>query len=513
MNLIYICLLIFLIDQHSAHSQAYIEWAARYNGGYGRDAGFAVTTDDSGYVYVTGFSYRTFARRDLIVLKYSPAGEAQWIKKFSEHSDDLIGNSIHIGSDNNLYVTGTKTLKLNLSGDTVWYLNASGMSVIDSLCNIYLAGGTGTQMRTQKYTTNGNFVWENFYQYQNYMYNAPRDIILDNEGNVIITGQSQQTESTYAFATIKYSNNGNELWVRRHNEGLSGYSFALDCDPLNNIYVTGRLQSNTIDILTIKYSPSGDTLWKKIFDSGGGDAGYDIAVDSLGNSYIAGFTAGANYVTVKYDTYGNFLWSRVQLYGDILGVFHPKIKLDSDGNVYMAFHTRRPSNHTNYAIVKYNPEGVQQWLIEYNNNNNSFDHTIYGLHIDRDSNVYVTGHSGVSIATIKIVQGIVNYIDPKSGYNLSDYNLYQNFPNPFNPITTIKFSIPKAEFVTLKVYDLLGREIETIISEHKQAGTHIVNWNAHNISSGVYYYNLTVGNPSVGSGQVFSQTRKMILLR
>jgi hypothetical protein len=86
-----------------------------------------------------------------------------------------------------------------------------------------------------------------------------------------------------------------------------------------------------------------------------------------------------------------------------------------------------------------------------------------------------------------------------------EFNLYQNYPNPFNPTTTIKFQIPELSFVTLKVYDVLGSEIETLVNEEKPVGSYEIEFNATSFPSGVYFYQIKAGN--------FIQTKKMILLK
>ena len=84
--------------------------------------------------------------------------------------------------------------------------------------------------------------------------------------------------------------------------------------------------------------------------------------------------------------------------------------------------------------------------------------------------------------------------------------LLQNFPNPFNPETTINFQIPFASHVTLKVYDVLGREVATLVDEFKQAGTYVETLHATSLPSGVYFYKLQTANG-------FSETKKLILLK
>jgi hypothetical protein len=87
----------------------------------------------------------------------------------------------------------------------------------------------------------------------------------------------------------------------------------------------------------------------------------------------------------------------------------------------------------------------------------------------------------------------------------SKYELSQNYPNPFNPVTSIKYQLPEAGYTILKVYDVLGNEISTLVDGKKKAGNYEVHFEGQNISSGVYYYKLTSGN--------YSDTKKMILVK
>jgi hypothetical protein len=101
-----------------------------------------------------------------------------------------------------------------------------------------------------------------------------------------------------------------------------------------------------------------------------------------------------------------------------------------------------------------------------------------------------------------------------------EFSLEQNYPKPFNPSTKIKYTIPNVTLsgvegsrVALKVYDVLGNEIATLVNEEKQPGNYEVNFDASKFSSGVYFYEIRVENPSTSSGEGFVQTKKMILLR
>jgi hypothetical protein len=94
-----------------------------------------------------------------------------------------------------------------------------------------------------------------------------------------------------------------------------------------------------------------------------------------------------------------------------------------------------------------------------------------------------------------------------------NFELFQNYPNPFNSSSFVKYSLPKSSYVTLKIFNTLGEEIETLVNEEKPVGTYVVSWNAANNPSGVYFYRLQVVDIETSSGKGFAQTRKMILLK
>ena len=99
-----------------------------------------------------------------------------------------------------------------------------------------------------------------------------------------------------------------------------------------------------------------------------------------------------------------------------------------------------------------------------------------------------------------------------------NFNLWNAYPNPFNPSTKIKYQIPESNFVILKVYDVLGNEVATLVNEEKPAGEYEVEFNGHsdegqNLSSGVYFYQLRIRGPETSSGQGMIQTKKMVLVK
>jgi hypothetical protein len=110
------------------------------------------------------------------------------------------------------------------------------------------------------------------------------------------------------------------------------------------------------------------------------------------------------------------------------------------------------------------------------------------------------GVTGIAISPLPIgIQNISSTIPAK-------FEIYQNYPNPFNPITKIKFDLPKGVFVKVRIYDILGREVETLVNEKLDAGTYNVNWDASDYPSGVYFYRIEAGGE-------FEKTSKMVLIK
>ena len=100
---------------------------------------------------------------------------------------------------------------------------------------------------------------------------------------------------------------------------------------------------------------------------------------------------------------------------------------------------------------------------------------------------------------------MITGIENKQNNLPTSFSLQQNYPNPFNPITTINYSISQASFVTIKVYDVLGKEVATIVNGNKPVGNYSVEFDASKLVSGIYFYRLQAGN--------FTETKKLILIK
>jgi hypothetical protein len=125
---------------------------------------------------------------------------------------------------------------------------------------------------------------------------------------------------------------------------------------------------------------------------------------------------------------------------------------------------------------------------------------------------YITYTDSVISPTLKIDTARVDTLcSPLTSSNENnstvptDYTLKQNYPNPFNPTTNIEYGIPNDGFVSLKVYDITGKEVMNLVNENKTKGSYLISFNANELTSGVYFYKLESG--------IFTQTRKMTLIK
>ena len=285
-------------------------WAARYNGDANNsDEALAIVADNSGNIYVTGYSYGLATGEDYATIKYDPNGNQLWVSRYSGPSG--IDKAVDIAVDNagNIYVTG------------------------------FSDGNSGFDYATIKYDSNGNQLWAARYDGPEQGNDAANALAVDNLGNVYVTGYSFGNGGN-DYATVKYDPNGKQLWASRYS---NGYANDVAVDNSGNIYVTGESTGSGSgqDYVTIKYGPSGNQLWEARYTGPNGD--YDsaaaLAVDNSGNVYVTGSSYGGgsryDYATIKYNSSGSQLWiRRYDGPGHQTDEAHA-LKIDNAGNVYV----------------------------------------------------------------------------------------------------------------------------------------------------------------------------------
>ncbi len=506
-----------------------------------------MTIDNNGNIYLTGTTRNTNSNYDILTIKYNTDGVLQWAVTYDGQNKDDKGNAVAVNSAGDVFVTGNITvspggkdiitIKYNASGITQWVktFNGTGDStdeakaiIIDDINNIYITGFTweyGSSYPyffcTIKYNQNGDQIWVRHYHGPQYFDNEAYLINLDKAGKVYVAGISEGLTSQRDYLLLKYDSSGNQLWEVRYNGSGNAWDIPRDMIVSDNfnIFITGySSESDTSDYYgTIKYDSSGILQWVRLFswDPGQylGDYAEAITLDSLENVYVTGgsFSTNTNvdFVTVKYNSAGIQQWVRVYNGPINGGDWANDIACDNQGNVYVTGGSPTVNTSWDFYTIKYNSSGGLVWSRRYAApNSNSFDIAIR-IKIDSLNHVYIAGTGNgqgfVNPDLINIKYSQIIGINKISTEISKSHSLSQNYPNPFNPNTVISFQLPVNNFVTLKVYDMLGREISTLINEQLKPGTYEIDWDASGFPSGVYFYKIIAND--------YSDTKKMILIK
>jgi hypothetical protein len=254
-----------------------------------------------------------------------------------------------------------------------------------------------------------NVLWESRFTSSGQNSDAGKEIAIDNIGNVYVTGTSRTSvANSFDIVTIKYDPLGNQLWSAIFNGSASSLDEARDIavDKNGNVFVTGYTASTgpNYDYITIKYNNSGVQQWANSYNGTGNgyDEAYALAVDTNGNVYVTGgsdvTSQGSNYVTIKYNGAGVQQWATsYNGPGNSIDAA-TQIKLDAQFNVYVSGHSYGSGTDLDIATIKYNNAGTQQWVSRFNGTLNLFD-VPEALHIDNMNNIYVAGSTYGGIAT------------------------------------------------------------------------------------------------------------------
>ncbi len=312
------------------------------------------------------------------------------------------------------------------------------------------------------------------------------------------------------------------------NSDTSGIDFVLDHKPVYNNGISGTVKNDS------NMSVNSLIFAIRLNDKYHFHKRYSAVTDSLGNysfshlypgSYILLAIPERNYEPTffRYDGMQTLRWKEadsvmVSDNGMVTGInFTVVADTDSGAAVVSGLVKDNSGKPVNGAIVFALDDNQQ--ISSYGITNANGNYTIAGLipgsyTISTDKYGYTsTQTSTVSLdyngnysssASFTITPDNVTSVNSKST-TVSNFELYQNYPNPFNPTTVIKYSVPVASKITLKVYNVLGSEIKTLVNSEKAAGNYSVEFNGSNLASGIYFYQLKAGN--------FVQTKKFVLMK
>lgn len=544
-------LLILTLHFNTVYSQLIQQWVSRYNGsGNFIDMIDAMEIDTAGNVYVTGQSFTGSQTYDYCSIKYNASGVQKWVALYNGSGNGTdIAYAICSDASGNVYVTGSSphaygaqnedivTIKYDSNGVQQWVAVYNGASngpdegkciVTDNAGNCYVAGYTYSNASNYnyvviKYNSSGIQQWVTYYDGPASGGDEPTAMSIDKNSNIYVSGNSHGIGTGNDYCTIKYNPSGAQQWVARYDGPGSGddIAYSLTIDTSLNVIVTGTsLGAGTgDDYATAKYNSSGVQQWVQRFNGSGNnnDAAKKVIVDKSNNVFVTGSATGASsgydFCTIKYSPSGVQQW--VGIYdGPASGSDEAaSIVIDTGGYIYTGGYSYGISSSADFCIVQYYPTGVQKSVTNYNGTGNSGDYinsmslSTRGLFVGGFSQGSGTNYDFTVVKYSNVV-GIKN----ENNNVPENFKLYQNYPNPFNPVTTIRFDIPALSHIKLNIYDILGRSVSEIVNKEIPAGSYESDWNASNFSSGIYFYKIEVYDLKKGSIG-FTGVKKMILTK
>jgi len=512
------------------------QWVARENSpGNSFDIARALALDSNGNVYIAGASQNAPSQAQTpsawTIINYNPTGATNWqrhgpsVKNFRNAAEKMAvdaGGDIYIIASNydlsRFHHQYGVLAKYDREGMELWSVafdstDHEGYSrpaaiAIDRFGNVYVTGSSHhADFTTIKYDAAGRTLWRTHENPGPQSFNGAAVIACDDSGNVYVAGVADGDG-----VTIKYNAAGTKQWLARYHamEAMTRV-VGISIEPApkgGNVYWLAAIGYYT-DYLTLKYNHAGEQQWEARYSRPGNafDQPAAFAIDDWGNVYVTGEAA-----TIKYNHDGVPIW--------MVATGATALAVDESGNLYTTgvySDSTRTHDAADFFTVKYNSLGAREWSARYDGPGNSLDYPV-AIALDQSRHVYVTGHSRSDESqhwsyfnTIKYTQNAVA-VNEQRPQITGSFHLTQNFPNPFNPSTQIRYALAQSGHVTLKILDVLGREVATLINEMKWRGYYEVQWTPENLPAGVYIYRLQVGDPSASSGQGFVESKKLVFL-
>jgi uncharacterized delta-60 repeat protein len=404
------------------------QWLRLYNGpGTGADQAVAIVLDRHDTIYAVGKSYGGATSTDIVLLKYDPAGNRQWVSRYTGSgpypeeptamSIDGTGSPVVVGiAYHQSSSFDCLTIKFDPTGVILWQTEYDGPShggdyasgvAIDPRGSIYVCGtslgsGSGNDIVTIRYTSDGWLDWVQRYNGVSNLDDQAVGVMTDTVGNVYVGGSSGNDSGGVNFVFMKYSSPLIESWPVEYNgPGTSAdVAIALAACPQNNVVVVGQTEGQFVNLAyaTTMYDPNGAELWRTNYNGAGSPVNIPkaLVIDSSGAPIVTGLTQQGSstfdFGTVRYSQTGIPQWSQIY-FGSNNGYSFPSaLALDRQQSVYVGGYSLINASQYDYGLVKYSSDGLLQWKTSYNDALNGND-ILTAMVVDARSNVYVTGLS------------------------------------------------------------------------------------------------------------------------
>ena len=384
-------------------------------------------------------------------------------------------------------VVGNYVVMKTINGGNNWFQINQGISTYPLMCikmcdssNVLIGSEFGTFLKTTNGGTNWILINLGFASHIN-------DIFFITRDTVFAVGKYN-----YGGYIFKSTNGGTNWMASGFSVGFDNTDFKCICFTSASVgYIASASNNGPPGFQTegeiLKTTNGGDN-WFIQFTSTNNSA-YDIffmnsltGFAGLNNSTLKTTNGGTNWILVGG---GSCTPERMNFRNLLLG--------------YAVGYTG--SSGTNYTIMNTTNGGIS-WQIQMSSTYDTYNDLCF---TNDNTGWVVSGGFLYGGKIFKTTTGGTTGINNITGDIPVHFSLSQNYPNPFNPVTRIKFDLPKSSNVKLVIYDVLGREIETIVNDNKKAGTYEVDWDGNNYASGVYFYKLVTDE--------YTETKKMVLIK
>ena len=363
-----------------------------------------------------------------------------------------------------------------------------------------------------KFNESGDSLWSHTFSDPGSSFHIPYSITVNSDYVYVVASAGNGPEK---YALHKFNLDGDLIYSRTYQTG-SSFSIprSVTTDTESNVILVGT--GGTGDSWYIlKCNPNGDTLWSKsIFEIG--QEALSVLTDKGDNIIVTGFK---NKI-IKLDKNGNLVFSKT-LGGNQYWQGSKLVWYDNNNILVVGTVRNAPLIVFDIILGKYSlTSGDTVWTYVYDHPDNTFfgaygvdgcvlfDTTLAALSFTSD---LLSGYWYYNIYIVDfLLSDIPVSVKSNNTINIESFSLEQNYPNPFNPNTKIGFITAAYSKLTLKVFNILGQEIETLVDEEFEAGRHEVVFNGSRLSSGIYFYRIEAEGIF---GEKFSSMKKMILLK
>jgi hypothetical protein len=474
-----------LVSAVSAFAQPPDTLWTRLYGGEDYDEVFCVRqTSDGGFI-LAGYTVSFGAgNSDCYIIRTDSLGDTLWTRTYGGTNAE-VAYSIEQTSDEGYIVVGSTSsygagasdvyiVRLNASGDTLW-------------TRVY--GGINTdRAQSVQQTTDGGY---------------------------IVGGSTASLGAgNYDFYLLKTDALGDTVWTRTYGGTMPDMGESVQQTTDGGYIITGSTESfgaGIVDMYLVKTDGSGNLVWSRTYGGDRADGAYEVQQTTDGGYILAGFTlsfgaGSSDFYVVKTDASGDTVWTST--YGGTSDDGANAIQQTADGGFIVAGWTWSSGSRNLYLEgIKISLFGVMFWAYLHEGN---VEGGAYSVRQTRDRGYVMAGTaypqgSQTGDAMLVRLEAEQTATELMEVGLPGEYTLHQNWPNPFNPVTRISYDLPRASRVSLRVFDLTGREVAAIAGGMQAAGTHTILFDGSHLASGVYFVRL--------EAEDFASTRKMVVLK